>query len=207
MESKMVSEKEISKEWKNYIINYEAQPGKNSTLYKTHKPDIPVRLLTAGYNTAIENLSRFIESTCAPLAPDLPNMIKDTSHLLNLIDDINKCSLPDKLILVSFDIINMFANIDNEIGMEAVRSLLDSSSAKNPSTECIMEGLENCLLQICLSRFTNIYLLQTNGTATGAPNSCFYSDIAISHLDLIINNKRATQFQECFNFGRYRDNC
>ena len=115
MESKMVSEKEISKEWKNYIINYEAQPGKNSTLYKTHKPDIPVRLITAGYNTAIENLSRFIESICGPLASDLPNMIKDTSQLLNLIDDINKYSLQDKLILVSFDIINMFPNIDNEI--------------------------------------------------------------------------------------------
>ena len=47
-------------------------------------------------------------------------MIKDTSRLLDLIDDINKNSLPDKLILVSFDIINMFPNVDNERGTEVV---------------------------------------------------------------------------------------
>ena len=87
------------------IVNYDAQPGENSTLYKTHKPDIPVRLFTTVCNTAIETLSRFIESICAPLTSNLPNIIKETSHLLDLID-INKSSLPDKLILVSFDIIN-----------------------------------------------------------------------------------------------------
>ena len=41
----------------------------------------------------------------------------------------------------------------------------------------------------------------------GAPNSCSYSNIAIKHLDKIINEKRATRFQECFYFGRYRDDC
>ena len=80
-----------------------------------------------------------------------------------------------------------------------------SSSSKNPSTECIMEGLEICLLNNN-SRFANIHLLQANGTATGAPNSFSVFDIAISHLNKIINKKRATQFQEYFYFGRYHDN-
>ena len=118
---KWFRKKEISKEWKDYIVNYDAQPGKNSTLYKTHKPDIPVRILTTGCNISIENLSRFIETICAPLTSNLSNMMKDTSHLLDLIDDINKSSLPDKLILVSFDIINIYPNIGNERGMEEVR--------------------------------------------------------------------------------------
>ena len=55
----------------------------------------------------------------------------------------------------------MFANIDCEKWeMEAVRSLLDSRSSKNPSNECITEGLEICLLNNN-SRFA--------GTTTGAP--------------------------------------
>ena len=82
--------------------------------------------------------------------------------------------------------------------MEAVRSLLDSRSSKNPSNECIMEGLEICLLNNN-SRFA--------GTATGAPNSYSYSDVAITHLDKIINEKRAAQFEACFNIGRYCDDC
>ena len=65
-----------------------------------------------------------------PLTSNLPNAIKDTSHSLDLID-INKSSLPDQLILVSFDIITMFPNIENERGIEAVRSVLDSRSFKN----------------------------------------------------------------------------
>ena len=53
-----------------------------------------------------------------PLTSNLPNAIKDTSHSLDLIDDINKSSLPDQLILVSFDIITMFPNIENERGLK-----------------------------------------------------------------------------------------
>ena len=98
----------------------------------------------------------------------------------------------------------MFPNIDNERGMETERSLSHSRSLKNPLTECIMEGLEVCLLNNN-SRFPNIHLLQTNGTGTGGPSSCFYFDIATTHLNKIINKKRVTQFQECFYFGRYRD--
>ena len=98
----------------------------------------------------------------------------------------------------------MFPTIDNERGMGAVRSLLDLKSSQNPSAECVMEGLKICFLNNN-SRFSNINLLLTNGTATGAPNSSSYSDITISQLDKITNEKRATQFQECFYFGRYRD--
>ena len=81
----------------------------------------------------------------------------------------------------------MFPNIDNERGMEAVRCLLDSRVSKTPPTKCIMEGLKICLLNNN-SQFDNIHLLQTNGTATGAPNSCSYSDIALSRLDKIVNH-------------------
>ena len=41
---------EISKNWSNYIINADAQPGKNSIFYKAHKQGKPVRLLTTGCN-------------------------------------------------------------------------------------------------------------------------------------------------------------
>ena len=151
----MASEKPNFQVMEGVIVNYHAQPGKNSPVYKIHNPDIPVRLLTAGCNTTIENLYRFTDSIWAPLTSNLPNAIKGTSHSLDFIDDINKSSLPDKLILVSFDIITMFPNIENERGIEAVRSVLDSRSLKNSSTECIMEGTDICLLHNNL-RFANI---------------------------------------------------
>ena len=87
---------------------------------------MPDRLLTAGCSTGIENFSKFIESICAPLTWNLPNIIKDTLRLLDFIDDVSKSSLPDKLISALFDIVNMFPKIDNEREMEAVCSLVDS---------------------------------------------------------------------------------
>ena len=91
-----------------------------------------MRLLTTGCNTAIENLSIFIEKVCGPLVFGLPNVIKDTSNLLDIIDNLNSIGLPENVTLVSYDIVNMVPNIDNERGMEAVRCLLDSRVSKAP---------------------------------------------------------------------------
>ena len=52
----MVSKKEILKEWKEYTVNYDAKPGKNSTSYRSDRPDIPLRLSTTRCNTMFANL-------------------------------------------------------------------------------------------------------------------------------------------------------
>ena len=204
--NKWFSKGEISKQWKDYIINEKAKPGKNATLYKTHKQNNPVRLLTTGCNTAIENLSRFIEKLCAPLVVTIPTRIKDTSHLLEIIDQLNTSNLPENTTLVSFDIINMFPSIDNTKGMAAVKEALNSRNTKMPSTECILEGLHICLFNNN-SMFDKDHLIQTNGTATGAPNSCSYSDLAIYPLDRAVLNEKQNNFIELSFFGRYRDDC
>ena len=67
---------EISKEWKEFIVNKGATLEKNFTLYKTHKQGNPVRLLTSGCNTAIENLAKYLEVICAPLTENLRSRIK-----------------------------------------------------------------------------------------------------------------------------------
>ena len=68
---------------------------KKSTLYKTHTPNNPVRLLTTGCNTDIENLSRFIEVVCTPLTNNIETRIRDTSNLLDIIDELNSEMIPD----------------------------------------------------------------------------------------------------------------
>ena len=46
-----------------------------------------------------------------------------------------------------------------------------------------------------------------NGTATGAPNSCSYADIAVLPIDEAVFDKQLTSFTELLYFGRYRDDC
>ena len=55
------------------------------------------------------------------IAPELPSTIKDTNHMLNIIDNLNSLDLPLNSILVTFDIINMFPDIDICSGLSSVK--------------------------------------------------------------------------------------
>ena len=74
---------------------------------------------------------------------------------------------------------------------------------KKSSTEYVLERLQICLCNNN-SLFDKNHLLRTNNTATGAPNSCSYSDIAINRLKRFIEKEQTDNFKEFFFF---RDDC
>ena len=56
--------------------------------------------------------------------------------MLEITDNINKCMLSENCVLVSFDVVNMFPNIDNKSGLLSVKEALidnhfDIDSAQN----------------------------------------------------------------------------
>ena len=85
----------------------DSTPGKMYGNVKTHKIGNPTRVITSGCNTTIENLSIFAENVLYDIASVLPSRIKDTNHMLDIIDNLNSLALPLNSILVSFDIINV----------------------------------------------------------------------------------------------------
>ena len=67
---------------------------------------------------AIQNLSAFTEFYFQPLARKQPSFIKDTTNMLNKIQKLNEqCLFPEGTLLVSWDIVSMFPNINNELGL------------------------------------------------------------------------------------------
>ena len=180
---------------------------KNNTLYKIHKPNNPVCLLATGCNTAIENLSHFIEVVCAPLTNNAETRIRDTSPLLDIIDELNSEVIPDNTILVSFNIVNIYPSIDNDRGIAAVRSASEARANKSPSAT---DFITACLI-ICLkcsnSRFDSKNLLQLNGPAIDTPNCHPYADLAVFSIDKNVIQAKRNTYQEMRYFGRYRDDC
>ena len=138
--------------------------------------------MSSGCNTAIESLSIYIEHVLFELSEGMPSRIKDSNHLLDINDNMNSVLLPANAILVSFNIVNMFPNIDNKSCLDAVRSVLLKNSTNAPPVECMLEGLELCL-KCNNSLFSNRNFLQTDGTVQGPHMSCSYSDIAMSKFD------------------------
>ena len=110
---KWVRKDKLSREWTSFIVNPNAQTGKNSTLYKTHKPRIPVRLLTTGCNPTIQNLAIFVGKHCPKLTGNIPTKINGSYHLIDILETMNAKGIADNAILVSFDILNMFPSIGN----------------------------------------------------------------------------------------------
>ena len=84
--------------------------------------------------------------------------------------------------LVSWDVVSMFPNIDNNLGISAVRKALNSRSAKIPSTDCLVEAVEICLgVNNC--QFAGQSFVQKHGMAMGPKNACSYADLAMGIID------------------------
>ena len=98
----------------------------------------------------------------------------------------------------------MYPSIDNKRGVEVIRNLLNSRTTLKPSTDCVIEALEICLTSLN-SKFAKQNLLQSNGTATGAPNSCSYADLAVSPIGEKVLSASENTFREILYFGLYRD--
>ena len=204
--TKWKNEGQLSTEWVNHIINRDATAAKNNPLYKTHKSGTPVRLLTSGCNSATEGLSTFVEKKCAPLTQNMRSRIRDTSHMLDIIDKLNEDGIPENAVLVSLDIENMFPSIDNKRGMDTIRKRLDNEQDFPLPTDLIIEAIQ-IILTSNNSKFNGTNYLQKNGTATGSKNSCSYSDLALEPIDDAIFIAMETIFKEIHTYFRYRDDC
>ena len=127
----------ISEKWKKFMTLKGSTPGKMYGNVKTHKIGNPTRDITSACNTAIENLSIFVENVIYDFASELLSRVKDTNHMLDISDNLNSLYLSLDSILASFDIINMFPNIDNNLGLSSVKKYLDLCSKNIPPTICL----------------------------------------------------------------------
>ena len=172
----------LNDSWRRFIKPSNSTPGKMYGLVKTHKEGNPVRVITSGCGTAIENLSIFVEKCLYSEVLNIECRVQDTSEMLTIIDNLNS-SLTSDCKLVSFDIINMFPSIDNISGLKSVKKVLESRSNQFPPSNCIIEALKLCL-ESNNSIFNNKHYLRSDGTAQGPHMSCSYSDIAIQYFDI-----------------------
>ena len=171
-----------------------------------HKPekDFPGRLITSGCGSYTENISALVAIELKKCAFDLPHVLRDTNHLLQNIDDINLSGKLEgqNIIHASWDVIAMFPNIPESIGIEKCREVLNSR-VSGLSTECIIEALQ-IGLHYNIAEFDDQWYRQTKGAAMGPHDACFYSDIAMSHFDTLVNSESNPHKKPLF-WLRYRD--
>ena len=73
-------------------------------------------------------------------------------------------------------------NINKHLGISAVTEALEARSVNFPSTDCLTEAVQICLMYNN-SFFENYNFLQIHGTAMGPKNACSYADLAMGIID------------------------
>ena len=166
------------------------RPGYNYGNYKAHKPEkgYPLRLITSGCGSPVKILSCFVDYHLKPLISDLNNVVIDISHFLRKLEKFNAefDGSMDGVMLVTWDIENMFPSIDNDMGINACREALEKRLEADPPTDCVIDALK-IVLENNISYFNNRIYKQDSGSAMGPNHSCSYSDNAIGPLDKRVN--------------------
>ena len=86
---KWYARKVIDSSWKSFVSCDSPSAGKMYGLVKTHKVNNPVRIITSGCDTAVENLSIFVEKVLYKEVERIPSRIKDAGHTLDIIDNLS----------------------------------------------------------------------------------------------------------------------
>lgn len=148
------------------------------TLPKIHKnlQKPPGRPIVAGIGSLTASMSTFVDHFIRPLAEAAPSFIKDTGHLLSVIDTVNP--LPaDEIILVTFDVNALYTSIPHDEGLEALEHFLSKrATSQNPSTNCILE-FAKLILTCNYFLFQDGWFLQKRGVAMGSPFAPSFANI------------------------------
>lgn len=209
----------------DFIQNIDfSHPGKCKPLTKTHKPPpYPVRLLLSGSGTPVQPLSKVVQLSISHLTSFLPYQILDTKEFLQKVDSINKtiAPLPDSAVFVVCDVISLYPNVDNTMGIPATKQLL----AKHPShlgiqRDCVLEALE-LVLNNNSTKYEDVQgditvAKPNRGIAMGPAHACDFVDIFMGEIDEKVVSQSPIPLltslcpanspdQNVLNWSRFRD--
>ena len=203
---------EISSKLQSWMIDEDADFGYFYMNYKAHKPEkgYPGRMITSGCGSPTERLSSWCEYHLKPLMEKLPYRLEDTSHFIRKVLMYNEKRLneedPKPIILCSWDIVAMYPNITNEIGLAACQELLNKREHLQPSTECIVEAIQ-ITLEENIARFGDKVVKQCDGTAMGPHHACSYADAAadLAIDQKVMNSDLNPYYEKIDDWSRFRD--
>ena len=145
---------------------------------KIHKPGCPLHPIVSGCDGPTDQLSAYIIHFIQPLASNLPLLIKDTKHFLNLIEKLPPLS-PNAL-LVTADVTSLYTNIPHKEGLAAVIHFMEKYKHLLP-TKCSPPHIMHIILEFILKhstfKFIGTHIHQTLGTSMGTRMAPPYANL------------------------------
>jgi hypothetical protein len=152
------------------------------TLPKIHKdsdkwtiPNLipPGRPIVSGCNSESAAVEQFIDFHLQPIAKSIPTFIRDSNHLIALLDSL---PIQQSDILFSLDVVSLYTNIPIFDGIQKIKlAFSDNPDVTRPDSS-ILKLLEITLLRNDFKFLDKTYL-QTKGTAMGKKYAPSFANI------------------------------
>ncbi|KAJ1160349.1 hypothetical protein NDU88_000851 [Pleurodeles waltl] len=170
-------------------------------LPKVHKGKIPPpgRPIVSGIGSALEPLSKFVDFFLQPIVKRIPTYLKDTTHVLLLLESI--AFDKSKELLITLDVESLYTNILQEAILEVISNLLDvhMGGSQTQTPPWFILDLAHLALTRNYFKFEDSFFLQTQGTSMGstfAPSlACLYVDHIERHTILHEDNPYRDQIK------------
>lgn len=115
------------------MVIKDPKPSKGTCLYtltRIHKPTPVAQPIISGNDGATERISSsFIDYILQPIANSQKSYLTDTTNLINFIE---RTSLPEDTFVVSLNITSVYTNIPQEEGIETVCRTFENFYAETP---------------------------------------------------------------------------
>ena len=148
-------------------------------LPKIHKKNNPGRPVISSIDCHTSRISEYVDHCLQPHVKHLKSFVKDTTHFLNLIEEMKP--IPAGSYLVTMDVRSLYTNIPHEEGIKAVEETIKTSSDKSKTT--MISTLLRLILMLNNFVFNEKNYLQIKGCAMGTKCAPTYANIFMGQFE------------------------
>ncbi|KAJ1188794.1 hypothetical protein NDU88_005551, partial [Pleurodeles waltl] len=173
-------------------------------LPKVHKDvkDPPLRPIVSMIGSAIEPLSKYVDTFLKPLVSQLPSYVRDTVHFILKLEGLQYN--PKQEILVTMDLEALYTNIPQQQALDCVASYLDDLGG-DPLHVFVLNCLEIILFNNYFDFNGTIYK-QIKGVSMGAAYAPSVANLYVGAFEeKHIYNEIAPFFENVHLWCRYMD--
>ena len=176
--------------------------GKFYLLPKIHKVNNPGRPVVSACSCPTEIISAFLDDQFQPFVEGLSSYVKDTNHLIKIINELPTTTAPR--LLYTMDVKSIYTVIPNSDGLKALRYFLNKRPVCDPPTDSLIR-LAELVLTLNHFEFDGDYYTQISGVSMGTRMGPSYACLFMGYLEQMFFSTYQGKTPEVYK--RYIDDC
>lgn len=148
------------------------------------------RPIISGNGSLTEKLSQYIDGHLRPYVLSIPSYVKDTMHLLQIIDSIH---VPPKSLLMALDVEALYSSIPPDKGLACIRYVLSRDAHLSDGKRHFLIDALDFILHHNYFMFNSDFFLQVQGVAMGTSCAPSYPNLYLGEWESWLEQSISTR--------------